>query len=67
VLLADGGDCLADLAVLRDQPALFGPVASTASAWRVLERVASDPDGLAPTAGRPGPCLPPHLGRRRRP
>jgi hypothetical protein len=26
---------------------LFGPVASTATAWRVLERVAADPDGLA--------------------
>jgi hypothetical protein len=47
VVLADGGDCLSDLAVLRDQPALFGPVASTPTAWRVLERVASDPDGLA--------------------
>jgi Transposase DDE domain group 1 len=47
VLLADGGDCLSDLAVLRDQPALFGPVASTATAWRVVERAASDPDGLA--------------------
>ena len=32
VLLADGGDCLSDLAVLRDQPALFGPVASTPTA-----------------------------------
>jgi hypothetical protein len=47
VLLADGGDCLSDLAVLRDQPALFGPVASTATAWRVVERAASDPCGLA--------------------
>jgi hypothetical protein len=25
VMLADGGDCLSDLAVLRDQPELFGP------------------------------------------
>jgi hypothetical protein len=47
VVLADGGDCLSDLAALRDQPELFGPVASTPTAWRVLERVASDPDGLA--------------------
>jgi hypothetical protein len=47
VLLADGGDCLSDLAVLRDQPALFGPVASTPTAWRVVERAANDPDGLA--------------------
>jgi hypothetical protein len=29
VMLADGGECLSDLAVLRDQPELFGPVAST--------------------------------------
>jgi len=47
VMLADGGDCLSDLAALRDQPELFGQVASTPTAWRVLERVASDPDGLA--------------------
>jgi hypothetical protein len=47
VMLADGGDCLSDLAVLRDQPELFGPVASTPTAWRVIERSASDPDGLA--------------------
>jgi hypothetical protein len=34
--LADGGDCLADLAALRDQPALLGEVASDATAWRLL-------------------------------
>jgi Transposase DDE domain group 1 len=47
VVLADGGDCLSDLAALRDQPELFGPVASTATAWRVVERVAADELGLA--------------------
>jgi hypothetical protein len=47
VMLADGGDCLSDLAVLRDQPELFGQVASTPTAWRVVERVATDADGLA--------------------
>jgi Transposase DDE domain group 1 len=47
VMLADGGDCLSDLAALRDQPELFGPVASTPTAWRVIEGVATDPDGLA--------------------
>jgi hypothetical protein len=47
VLLADGGDGLSDLAALRDQPELFGPVASTPTAWGVVERVATDPDGLA--------------------
>ena len=39
VMLADGGDCLSDLAALRDQPGLFGPVASTPTAWRVVERL----------------------------
>ena len=34
--LADGGDCLADLRVLRDQEPLFGEVASDATAWRAL-------------------------------
>jgi hypothetical protein len=47
VVLADGGDCLSDLAALRDQPELFGQVASTATAWRVLDRIARDADGLA--------------------
>jgi Transposase DDE domain group 1 len=47
VMLADGGDCLSDLAVLRDQPALFGVVASTPTAWRVIERAGQDPNGLA--------------------
>jgi len=46
-MLADGGGCLSDLAALRDQPELFGQVASIPTAWRVLERVATDPDGLA--------------------
>src|SRR5215210_7766204 len=39
VLLADGGETITDLAVLRHQPGLFGPVASTATAWRVLASV----------------------------
>ncbi|HKI67173.1 MAG TPA: IS1380 family transposase [Solirubrobacterales bacterium] len=34
--LADGGDCLADLRVLRDQQTLFGEVASDATAWRTV-------------------------------
>jgi Transposase DDE domain group 1 len=36
VMLADGGDCLADLSVLRDQPSLFGDVGSAATGWRAL-------------------------------
>lgn len=46
VMVADGGDCLADLSALRDQPSLFGDVPSDATAWRALaaldeERLAS--------------------------
>jgi Transposase DDE domain group 1 len=39
VLLADGGEAISDLAGLRHQPGLFGCVASTATAWRVLDGV----------------------------
>jgi hypothetical protein len=36
VTLADGGETITDLAVLRDQREVFGPVASTPTAWRLL-------------------------------
>ncbi len=39
VMLADGGDALTDLGVLRDQGALFGGVASDATAYRCVERL----------------------------
>ena len=39
VTLADGGGCLADLAALRNQTALFGQVASHPTAYRVVVRV----------------------------
>jgi Transposase DDE domain group 1 len=39
VVLADGGDRLAHLGVLRDQPDLFGGVASGPTAWRVMASV----------------------------
>lgn len=39
VMIADGGDAISDLAVLRDQPELFGEVASTPTAWRTLEAI----------------------------
>jgi hypothetical protein len=65
VMLADGGDCLSDLAVLRDQPGLFGLVALTPTAWRVIERAAQDLTGWpacappgrtpVPVPGRPAP------------
>ena len=46
VMLADGGDCLSDLGALGDQAALFGAVCSDATAFRAIDRIASDPDGL---------------------
>lgn len=39
VMLADGGEAIADPAVLRDQREVFGPVASTPTAWRLLAAV----------------------------
>jgi hypothetical protein len=39
VAVADGARSISDLAALRDQPGLCGAVASTATAWRVLDRV----------------------------
>ena len=39
VLLADGARPSRDLAVLRQQPGLFGPVASDPTAWRVLDSI----------------------------
>jgi hypothetical protein len=46
VMLADGGDCLADIGALGDQAVLFGQVASTSTAFRVIDQIAGDPDGL---------------------
>ena len=46
VMLADGGECVSDLGTVRDREALFGPVASDSTAFRVIDRVASDPELL---------------------
>jgi hypothetical protein len=42
VALADGAECVSDLAALRDQPALFGPVASQPTAWRTIGGLGPD-------------------------
>jgi hypothetical protein len=39
VMLADGGDCLADMGALRDQLDLFGGVCSDSTAFRVIDSV----------------------------
>jgi hypothetical protein len=41
VAIADGADCLSDLAALRESQELFGPVASVATAWRALQATSS--------------------------
>src|SRR5271155_4440596 len=41
VAIADGADCLADIATLNEQEELFGPVASVATAWRAVHATAS--------------------------
>src|SRR4051794_21561518 len=46
-MLSDGGDCLSDLRAVRDQQPLFAPVASDATAFRVIDALARDR-----TAGR---------------
>jgi Transposase DDE domain group 1 len=42
VMLADGGECVSDLGAVREQDALFGAVASDSTAFRVIDRIASE-------------------------
>jgi len=46
VMLADGGEGLSDLGAVRDQAPLFGAVASDSTAYRAIERIASEPELL---------------------
>ena len=49
VMLAVGGECVSDLGAVRDQEVLFGAVASDSTAFRVIDRIASEPgllDGI---------------------
>ncbi len=56
VMLAGGGQCVADMAALRDQPELFGDVASSPTIWRALQQVDDSVlDGLRRARGRLGP------------
>jgi hypothetical protein len=42
-MLADGGEGVSDLGAVRDHEAWFGPVASDSTAFRVVDRIASEP------------------------
>jgi hypothetical protein len=46
VMLVDGGECVSDLGAVREQDALFGPVASDSTAFRMVDRIASEPGML---------------------
>ncbi len=45
-MLASGGEALADLGAIREQAPLFGEVASDSTAYRVIGRIASEPELL---------------------
>jgi hypothetical protein len=51
-MIADGGETISELAVLRNQPELFETVASNPTAWRTLE-AATTPRW--PASRQPGP------------
>ena len=56
VAVADGATTISDVAVLADQAALFGPVASDSTCWRLLDRLDTVRQarslGLVPRPGR---------------
>ena len=39
VMLADGGEAIADIEVLRHQAPVLGPVASAPTVWRALDEI----------------------------
>lgn len=47
-MFADGGECVFDVGAVRDQRALFGPVACDSMAFRMIDRIASEPVLLEP-------------------
>jgi len=61
VAVALGGDCLADIAVLRAEPELYGPVASDPVVSRMIAALAAD---LPRALRAPVTQLPARTGRR---
>ena len=64
--LALGGDCLADIAMLRAQPALFGPVASDPVVSRLVDAGGGRAAGAGGDPGRAGGSPGAGLGAGRR-
>src|SRR5665648_273204 len=52
ITLALGGDTCSDLAVVRAEPAVFGPVASDPTLSRTIARLAADVDKVLPAIDR---------------
>jgi len=65
-MLADGGEAIADLAVLRNQGESFGPVASDATAWRLLDGIDDAASARIRAARARGPGAGLGAGRRDR-
>jgi len=51
IAVAIGGDCLADIALLRAEPGLFGSVASDPTVSRTIDRLAADADNVLAAIG----------------
>jgi len=51
VMLTLGGDCLADVALLREQPGVFGRVASDPTVSRLVDTLAKDADRVLAAIG----------------
>ena len=66
VSLALGGDCLADVAVLRGKDAVFGSVASDPTISRVIDRLAVDADAVLAALDGASTRTATGLGTRRR-
>ena len=62
VAIALGGDCLADVAVVRAQPELFGAVASDPDDQPADRRLGDDPGRRSPRSVRLGPPRGPRSG-----
>ena len=67
VLIADGGEAIADIDVLRHQQELFGPVASDTTVWRALDEIGpAQPRRRGPRSGPGcGGCSAAHRRRGR--
>lgn len=42
VLIADGGEAISDIEVMRHQDQVLGPVASAPTVWRTLDEITPD-------------------------